>query len=66
MSKRQPKHEATINGIRVRVYASRTEYECLIGDSDISDPNAEVWCFPKVGSFLSWAHQAVMNHLATR
>ena len=54
-------HEETIDGIRVRVYARRTEYEVLLGEGSINDPQAEVWAFPKVGTPSTWAHQAVLN-----
>lgn len=62
MSKRQPKFDTMIDGVRVRVYATHTEYEALIGDGEITDPDAPVWCFPKVGSPSIWARQALLNH----
>lgn len=61
-SKRQPKHDEIIDGVRVRVYATRSEYEVLVGDGDIDDPSAEVWAFPKFGTPDAWAHQARLNH----
>lgn len=61
MATRKPKYEAQIDGQRVRVYATRSEYEVLVGEGDISDPDAPVWCFPKVGQPFVWAAQAVMN-----
>lgn len=64
MAKKQPKYETTIDGLRGRVYASRSEYEVLIGDGDIADPAADVWAFPKIGEPTMWAEQAVLNHKA--
>jgi hypothetical protein len=60
-SKRRPKLITKVNGIDVRVYATRSDYECLIGDGDIDDPTAEVWVYPKVGTPDAWAHQAVLD-----
>lgn len=62
MAKRSPKHEEVIDGVRVRVYATRAAFEALIGDGDVDDPSAEVWEFPKIGTAATWAHQAVLNH----
>lgn len=62
--KKQPKHEETIDGVRVRVYATRSEYEALIGDGEIDDPEAHVLCYPKVGAPADWAHQAVLDSRA--
>lgn len=62
MAKRQPEHEETIDGVRVRVYATRSQFEALIGDGDIDDPSAEVWEYPKIGTARDWAHQAVLQH----
>lgn len=60
-TQRKPKYETTIEGVRVRVYATRSEYEVLVGDGDIADPKAEVWMFPKIGAPDAWAHQAYLN-----
>ena len=54
-SKRVPKFDALIENVRVRVYATRSEFEVLIGDGDIADPDAPVWCYPKVGEAEIWA-----------
>lgn len=64
MAKKQPKFDDTIDGVRVRVYATRSEFEALVGDGEIDDPEASVWCFPKIGTPDAWAHQAVLNHKA--
>jgi len=61
-AKRQPKYDETVRGTRVRVYATRSEYEVLIGDGDVADPDAEVWCYPKVGTPGTWAAQAIAEH----
>ena len=47
MAKRQPKAETTIDGVRLRAYTTRSEIEVLVGDGDIADPQAEVWCYWK-------------------
>jgi hypothetical protein len=60
-SAKKPKYETTINGTRVRVYATRSEYECLVGEGDINDPAAPVWCFPKIGGPDVWAAQAELS-----
>lgn len=62
MAKRQPKFDDTIDGVRVRVYATRSEYEVVFDDDDIADPTAEVWCYPKIGDPSAWAHQARHEH----
>ena len=59
MSKRQPRLDTVIDGTRVRVYATRSEYEVIFGDDDISDPGAEVLCYPKVGFPGMWARQGL-------
>lgn len=62
MGKRQPKYEETIDGVRVRLYTSRSAIEALVGDGDIGDPAAEVWEFPKWIGFAPAAAQAALNH----
>lgn len=57
-SKRKPKHDDTIDGVRCRVYATRSEYEVIFDDGDIDDPAAEVFCYPKRGDAADWARQA--------
>lgn len=57
MSKRKPKFDGEIDGVRVRVYATRSEYEVVFDNDDIDDPNAEVLCYPKRGDASTWAHQ---------
>jgi hypothetical protein len=61
MGKRQPKYDGEIEGVRVRVYATRSEYEALVGDGEIDDPEAPVWVFPKMLGVGAAAHQAVLN-----
>lgn len=60
-TKRQPKVDTTFEGVRVRVYATRSEYECLIGEGEIDDPEAHVMIYPKVGGPEAWAHQAFIE-----
>lgn len=57
MAKRQPKFDGEIDGVRVRVYATRTEYEVIFNDDDIADKGAKVLCYPKIGTAEAWAHQ---------
>jgi hypothetical protein len=66
MAKRQPKFDEVLNGTRVRVYATRSEYEVLIGDGMIEDPEADVWCYPKLGIPSTWAAQALAEYQARR
>lgn len=61
MAKRQVRYEETFDGVRVRVYSTRTELECLIGDGDISDPAADVWVYPKAFGPMAAAHQAYLD-----
>lgn len=64
MATPRPKIDTTRDGLRVRVYARRSEFEVLIGEGDIADPEAEVWCFPKIGTAEVWVDQAMVNHRA--
>lgn len=57
-TRRKPKFDRELDGIRVRVYATRSEYEVILGDGDIDDPEADVTCYPKLGDPGAWAHQA--------
>jgi hypothetical protein len=58
-TKRQPKFDQVINGTRVRVYATRSEYEVIFNDDDIADPASEVLCYPKAGLPAVWAKQGL-------
>lgn len=57
MAKRQPKVDEIIDGIRVRVYATRTEYEVIFNDDDIDDREAKVMVYPKSFGSYGAAHQ---------
>jgi hypothetical protein len=59
MAKRMPKFDGKIEGTRVRVYATRTEYEVIFNDDDIANSEAEVILYPKVGNPETWARQAM-------
>lgn len=48
MGKRSPKLDRVIDGVRVRVFTTRTECEVLFGDDDYDDPEANVLVYPKV------------------
>lgn len=62
MSKRQPKVDRIIDGVRVRIYASRSDYEAVFNDDDIDDPAAQVLLYPKAGSADVWADQARIEY----
>lgn len=47
--------------VRVRVFATRSEYEVLIGEQEIDDPEAPVWCFPKSIPAVLCVDQAIAN-----
>ena len=58
MGKKQPKFDQVIRDVRVRVYASRTEYEVLFGSTrEIEDREAHVLVYPKFGTPDNWAAQ---------
>lgn len=57
MSVRKPKFDEVIDGIRVRVFATRTEYEVIFNDDDIDNADSNVMLYPKVGLPSVWAHQ---------
>lgn len=64
MATRKPKFDAILDGIRVRVFATRTEYEVVFKDDDIADPAAQVLCYPKVGEPSIWARQGRAEYVA--
>lgn len=55
---RKPKFDEVLEGIRVRVYATRSEYEVIFNDDDIEDQGAQVICYPKSGPVENWANLA--------
>lgn len=65
MAKRQPKFDDVIDGVRVRVYATRSEYEVIFNDDDIADPNADVTLYPKIGEPSAWAQQGRLEYRPT-
>ena len=56
---RKPKFDQVIEGTRVRVYATRSEYEVIFDDDDIADPASPVLLYPKVGYPEIWAKQGL-------
>ncbi len=62
MSNRKPKFDEVLDGVRVRVYATKGEYEALRGDGDIDNPQAFVWCYPRIGPPDAWAAQARLQY----
>lgn len=64
MAKKQPKCDLVLDGVRVRVYATRTEYEVVFNDDDVNDPDAFVMVYPKIGDGGAWAHQGRLDYAA--
>ncbi len=62
MSKRQAKFDQVIDGVRVRIYATRSEYEAVFNDDEVDDPQAQVLCYPKMGGADTWARQARLEY----
>ena len=63
MTTRKPKLDEVINGIRVRVYASRSEYEVVFNDDDVDDQAAQVRCYPKFFGLNAAAHQGRLEYV---
>lgn len=59
---RKLKYETVIRGVRVRVYATRNEYEVIFNDEDIADVASEVYCYPKIGGPEVWADQGYIEY----
>lgn len=64
MSKRQPKFDRILDGVRVRVYATRTEYEVVFNDDDVADRSAQVLCYPKFMGISVAARQGRAEYIA--
>ena len=63
MAKKQPKFDQVIRDVRVRVYASRAEYEVLFGSTrEIEDLEADVLVYPKFGTPDNWAAQGRLEY----
>lgn len=62
---RKPKFDAVLDDVRIRVYATRSEFEVLYGDGDIADPEANVRVYPKIGAPGDWARQGRLDYEAT-
>lgn len=56
-TKRNPKFDMVLDDVRVRVYATRTEYEVVFNDDDPADLEAFIMCYPKMGEAYIWAQQ---------
>jgi hypothetical protein len=65
MAKRQPKIDKIIDGVRVRVFATRSEFEVLFNDGDIEDDDAYVLIYPKFGDASIWAAQGRLDYRAS-
>lgn len=59
---RKPKVDEVIDGVRVRVFATRSEYEVIYNDDDIEDPEANVMVYPKIGQPDAWARQGRLEY----
>ncbi|MDH2904570.1 MAG: hypothetical protein PXZ08_11580 [Actinomycetota bacterium] len=49
--------------MRVRVFATRSEFEVVFNDDDIDDPSAQVLCYPKFLGVNTSAHQARLEYV---
>jgi hypothetical protein len=49
--------------VRVRVFATRSEFEVVFNDDDIDDPSAQVLCYPKFLGVNTSAHQARLEYV---
>lgn len=64
-SKKKPKFDRVVRGLRVRVYATRDSYEVIFGDdADIADPEAYVMVYPKIGDGSAWLDQGRLDYTA--
>lgn len=57
-SKRKPKYDGVLGGVRVRVYTTRTDREVVFGDDEIDAPGTEVWFYPRVLDIVTVAQLA--------
>ncbi len=62
MVKRQPKFDEVLDGVRVRVYATRQGFEVIFNDDDYEDQDIDCMCYPKVGTARTWASQARLDY----
>ncbi len=62
MTTRRPRFDQVLEGIRVRVYATKDEYEVIFNNDDIDDMAADVRCYPKMGGPEAWAHQGRLEY----
>ena len=63
MSTRKPKFDEVLDGVRVRVFSTRSEFEVVFNDDDIDDPIAQVLCYPKFFGVNTSAHQARLEYV---
>ena len=63
MSTRKPKFDEVLDGVRVRVFSTRSEFEVVFNDDDIDDPSAQVLCYPKFLGVNTSAHQARLEYV---
>lgn len=63
--KKQLAFDAVLDGVRVRMYITRNEWWAVYNDDDVDDPEANVMCYPKIGTADAWAHQARKEYRAS-
>lgn len=63
---RKPEYETVIKGVRVRVYATRNEYEVIFNDEDIADVASEVYRYPKIGGRYRAAIKGYIEYSESR
>ncbi len=63
MSPRKPKIDDVIDGVRVRVYATRSEYEVVFNNDDVDDQKAQVLCYPKFFGLYAAARQGRLEYV---
>lgn len=62
MAAKKPKYDQVLDGVRVRIYSTRSGYEAIFNDDDYEDPNSYVLVYPRLGDADSWATQARLEY----
>lgn len=60
-AKRKPRLDQVFDGVRVRVYGTRSEWEVIFDDDDIGNPDANVLVYPKRLNVLVAARQGLLE-----
>lgn len=61
-AKKKPVYDGEIDGIRIRVYSSRTEYEVVYNDDDYEDLDAHVMVYPRIIGIQGAARQGRLEY----